>query len=359
MRAKLTPARPSHPLRRVLIIAPAPAQLLDLAGPAEVFAQAGRLLALANGGTGQLGTFAPLYAVEVAVVPAQAQDLPTTTAGVRLAAGPSLAELVADRRPLDTLIAAGGEGARNRADEPELRTAVRALARRARRVASVCTGAFVLAAADLLDGKRTATHWRWCDRLAESYPRVRVEPEPIFTRDGDLWTSAGVTAGIDLALALVEQDYGHALALAIARELVMFLRRPGGQGQFSAALAAQAAPSTSLRDLVAFIADNLHRPLTVETLAARVGLSPRQFARIFARELGVSPGRMVDRMRVEAARRRLEETPEGLAAVAAACGFGSEETMRRAFLRHLGTPPGAYRDRFRRPPTVTHVLHPN
>ena len=359
MRTRITPARPSRPLRRVLIIAPAPAQLLDLAGPAEVFAQAGRLLALAEGGSGQLGTFAPLYAVEVAVVPAKAQDLPTTTSGVRLAAGPSLAELVADRRPLDTLIAAGGEGARNRADEPELRTAVRALASRARRVASVCTGAFVLAAAGLLDGKRTATHWRWCDRLAESYPRVRVEPEPIFTRDGDLWTSAGVTAGIDLALALVEQDYGHALALAIARELVMFLRRPGGQGQFSAALAAQAAPSTSLRDLVAFIADNLHRPLTVETLAARASLSPRQFARVFARELGVSPGRMVDRMRVEAARRRLEEVPEGLAAVAAACGFGSEETMRRAFLRHLGTPPGAYRDRFRRPPTATHVLHPN
>jgi transcriptional regulator GlxA family with amidase domain len=178
---------------------------------------------------------------------------------------------------------------------------------------------------------------------------VRVEPEPIFIRDGNLWTSAGVTAGIDLALALVEEDHGHALALAIARELVMFLRRPGGQGQFSAALAAQAAPSASLRDLVAFIADNLHRPLTVDMLAERAHLSPRQFARVFTRELGVSPGRMVDRMRVETARRRLEEAPDGLAVVAAACGFGTEETMRRAFLRHLGTPPGAYRERFRRP----------
>src|SRR5712692_2682128 len=142
-----------------------------------------------------------------------------------------------------------------------------ALARRAHRIASICTGAFVLAAAALLDGKRAATHWRWCNRLAEIHPRVRVEPEPIFVRDGDLWTSAGVTSGIDLALALVEEDHGHALALAIARELVMFLRRPGGQGQFSAALAAQTASSTSLRDLVAFIADNLHRPLTVEMLA--------------------------------------------------------------------------------------------
>jgi transcriptional regulator GlxA family with amidase domain len=349
MRAKPTAAPLSRPLRRVLIIAPAPAQLLDLAGPAEVFSQAGRLLALTKGGAGQL------YALEVAVVPSPAQpEAPSTSSGVRLAAGRSLAELVADRRPLDTLIVAGGKGARTRASEPELTAAVRTLARRARRVASVCTGAFVLAAAGLLDGKRAATHWRWCDRLAQSFPRVRVEPEPIFTRDGNLWTSAGVTAGMDLALALVEEDHGHALALAIARELVMFLRRPGGQGQFSAALAAQAAPNTSLRDLVAYIADNLHRPLTVEVLAERARLSPRQFARIFTRELGVTPGRMVDRMRVEAARRRLEEAPAGLAAVAAACGFGSEETMRRAFLRHLGTPPGAYRERFRSPATPTH-----
>jgi transcriptional regulator GlxA family with amidase domain len=353
MSPKVSTTQPSRPLRRVLIFAPAPAQLLDLAGPAEVFAQAGRLLALSKGGTGQLGTFAPLYAVDVVVVPSQAlPDDPATTSGVRLAAGCSLADLVADRRPLDTLIAAGGEGARSRAEEPELRAAVRQLASRARRVASVCTGAFVLAAAGLLDGKRTSTHWRWCDRLAASYPRVRVEPEPIFTRDGDLWTSAGVTAGIDLSLALVEEDHGHALALAIARELVMFLRRPGGQGQFSTTLAAQAAPSTNLRDLLAWIADNLHQPLTVDALAARACLSPRQFARIFSRELGVSPGRMVDRMRVEAARRRLEEAPEGLASVAAQCGFGSEEAMRRAFLRHLGTPPGAYRDRFRCPSPV-------
>jgi transcriptional regulator GlxA family with amidase domain len=350
MRTKTASTAPARPQRRVLILAPAPAQLLDLAGPAEVFAQAGRILALSKGGTGQIGSFAPLYSVEIAVPPVPGRaDAPTTTSGVALAAGRSLAELRADRRALDTLILGGGEGARSRADEPELRATVRALASRARRVASVCTGAFVLAATGLLDGKPTATHWRWCDRLAASYPRVRVEPEPIFTRDGNLWTSAGVTAGIDLALALVEEDHGHALALAIARELVMFLRRPGGQGQFSAALAAQTAPSTNLSDLVAFIADNLHLPLTVDALAARAGLSPRQFARIFARELGVSPGRMVDRMRVEAARRRLEEGPEGLTAVAAACGFGTEETMRRAFLRHLGTPPGAYRDRFRRP----------
>ena len=323
--------------RRVLIVAAAPAQLLDVAGPAEVFAQASRLSA------------APFYDVEVAVVPDRNRQTPATTAGVQLASGRSLAALLADRRPLDTLIVAGGEGARLRADEPALRDAVRRLARRSRRVASVCTGAFILAATGLLDGKRAATHWQWCARLAALYPQIRVDPEPIFTREGNLWTSAGITAGIDLTLAMVEEDHGHRLALAVARQLVMFLRRPGGQQQFSAALAAQAASSASLRDLVAWIADNLHKPLTVEALAERARLSPRQFARVFARELGVTPAKLVDRIRVEAARRRLEESPRGLAAVAMACGFGSEETMRRAFLRQLGTPPGAYRERFRRP----------
>ena len=323
--------------RRVLILAAAPAQLLDVAGPAEVFAQAGRLSA------------ALFYDVEVAIVPGRSRQTPATTAGVQLASGRSLAALLLDRRPLDTLIVAGGEGARQRAAEPALRDAVRRLARRSRRVASVCTGAFILAATGLLDGKRAATHWQWCARLAALYPQIRVDPEPIFTREGNLWTSAGITAGIDLALAMVEEDHGHRLALAVARQLVMFLRRPGGQQQFSAALAAQAAPSASLRDLVAWIADNLHQPLTVDLLAGRAHLSPRQFARVFARELGVTPAKLVDRLRVEAARRRLEESPRGLAAVAVACGFGSEETMRRAFLRQLGTPPGAYRERFRRP----------
>jgi transcriptional regulator GlxA family with amidase domain len=273
--------------------------------------------------------------------------LPATTSGVLLVQGPSLEQLLADPRPLDTLLIGGGEGARLWGDDTALCDGVRALARRAGRVASVCTGAFVLAASGLLDDKRATTHWRWCDRLAVDYPRVRVERDPIFTRDGNVWSSAGVTAGIDLALALVEDDHGHALALAIARELVMFLRRPGGQAQFSAVLSAQAGPVGGLRDLVSWVADNLHRPLTVDQLASRACLSPRQFARVFMRDFGISPGRMVDRMRVEAARRQLEESPQGLAAIAAKCGFGGEEVMRRAFLRHVGTPPGSYRDRFK------------
>src|SRR5471032_108760 len=287
-------ASPTPPPRRILILAPAPAQVLDLAGPAEVFAQAGRLHAL--------GDFAALYTVEVAIVPG-ARGVRGTSSGVSIAGGSSLKELLADRRPLDTLIVGGGEGARHRSDEPELGNAVRRLSRRARRTVSVCTGAFVLAAAGLLDGRRATTHWRWIAELARRYPAVNVDPEPIFTHDGSLWTSAGITAGMDLALALVEEDHGHALALAIARELVMFLRRPGGQAQFSAALVAQTDPTTQpgadMRDLVAWMADNVDKPLTVELLAERTRLSPRQFARVFLREIGVPPGRMVDQMRIE------------------------------------------------------------
>lgn len=337
MATRNAPSSSTPAPHRVLIVAAAPAQLLDVAGPAEVFAQASRLSA------------APLYDIEVAVVPNADRKGPATTAGVQLASGRSLAALLTDRRPLDTLIVAGGEGARQRAEEPALRDAVRRLARRSRRVASVCTGAFILAPTGLLDGKRVATHWQWCARLAALYPQIKVDPEPIFTREGTLWTSAGITAGIDLTLAMVEEDHGHRLALAVARQLVMFLRRPGGQQQFSAALAAQTVSNGNLRDLVAWIADNLHKPLTVELLAERAHMSPRQFARVFARELGVTPAKLVDQLRVEAARQRLEESPRGLASVAVACGFGSEETMRRAFLRQLGTPPGAYRERFRRP----------
>jgi len=283
----------------VLIVSPAPVQSLDIAGPAEVFSQAGRVLGWSRGVPGQGGgddanSVPPLYDVEVVVVPMLAPPQAGSTLGRTLfAPGRSLAELVAERRPIDTLIVGGGEGARSRNHEPELREAVRRLARRSRRVASVCTGAFVLAAAGLLDGRRAVTHWRWCERLASEYPRIRVEAEPIYTRDGDLWTSAGITAGMDLALALVEEDHGHALALAIARELVMFLRRPGGQSQFSVALTSQAAPSAGMRDLVAWVADNLHRPLDVETLAARAGMSPRHFARVFLREVGVPLGLLV------------------------------------------------------------------
>jgi len=331
--------------RRVVILAVAPAQLLDIAGPTEVLAQAGRLHALERGEDGNTGGFAPLYGITCLIVPRP--GMPTTSAGLDLVSTTSEQALL-EGAPFDTLVVVGGEGARTRGDEITIQHLIRHLAPRARRVVGVCTGAFILAAAGLLEGRRVTTHWRWCAELAHRYPGLQVEPEPIYLRDGNIWTSAGITAGMDLALALVEEDHGHTLALAVARELVLFLRRPGDQKQFSSVLSAQTGPTARLGDLLAWMAVNLHRPLPVDTLAARAGLSPRTFARVFLEETGLTPARLVERMRVEEARRRLENGRTGLTAVAATCGFQTEETMRRSFLRQVGTAPGEYRDRFQR-----------
>ena len=334
---------PAQPPRRVLILAATPALLLDIAGPAEVLALAGQHRALEGGGNGDAGSFAPLYEVAFHVVAAPGK--PSTSVGLGLLSTVTAGELRA-WDALDTLVVAGGEGARNRAEDAAVQGIVRHLAPRSRRVVGVCTGAFILAAAGLLDGRRATTHWRWCAELARRYPAVRVDPEPIYVRDGGVWTSAGITAGMDLTLALVEDDHGHELSLAVARHLVMFLRRPGGQKQFSTALAAQAGTGNRFGELLAWMSENLHRPLSVEDLAERARLSPRQFARAFREEVGVTPALMLERLRVEAARRSLEAGRAGLAAVVGACGFGTEETMRRAFMRQVGTPPGGYRDRF-------------
>jgi transcriptional regulator GlxA family with amidase domain len=216
----------------------------------------------------------------------------------------------------------------------------------AQRIASVCTGAFLLARAGLLDGRRVTTHWAYADALARQFPAVHVDPEPIYVRDGSVITSAGVTAGIDLALALVEEDVGREAALDVARHLVVFLRRPGGQAQFSAQLHAQLARRRPLRDVQHWITERPAADLSVERLAARAGLSPRQFARSFAAETGMTPGRYVDRVRLEAARRELEDTGAAVGQVARSCGYGTPEAMRRAFIRTLGVSPAGYRQRF-------------
>jgi transcriptional regulator GlxA family with amidase domain len=220
---------------------------------------------------------------------------------------------------------------------------------------SVCTGAFLLAEAGLLDGRRVTTHWAYCSALAAKYPAIRVEEDPIFVRDGNIATSAGVTAGIDLALALVEDDLGRDAALDIARHLVVFLRRPGNQAQFSAQLAGQLANREPLRDVQRWIADHPAADLSVETLASQASLSPRQFARAFAAEVGMPPGRYVDRVRLETARRRLEDTADGVEQTARSCGYGTPEAMRRAFLRTLGVSPDEYRRRFRPAALSTHT----
>ena len=250
----------------------------------------------------------------------------------------------------DVLIVPGGEGARH--PDPELVSWLRARGHQAGQLVSVCTGAFLLAEAGLLDGRRVTTHWSRCDDLRRQYPAVQVDPEPIFVKDGRIATSAGITAGIDLALALVEDDLGRDTALAVARQLVVFLRRPGNQAQFSAQLSAQVAQRAPLRDVQQWIADHPAADLSVQALASQASLSPRQFARAFAAEVGIPPGRYVDRVRLETARRRLEDTADGIEQTARSCGYGTPEAMRRAFVRVLGVSPGEYRRRFRPEPSA-------
>ena len=319
--------------RRVAMIAFPDVQILDVTGPLEVFALATRLLR-------ERQRVDQAYAIELLAT--RAGVLPASS-GLQLVATNAFRDV---RGSIDTLLIAGGPGARAATRDAPLLRWLRHMAPRVRRLGSVCTGAFVLAEAGLLDGHRATTHWGACRALARQYPKVRVDSDPIFVRDGKVYTSAGVTAGMDLALALVEEDYGRAIALEVARGLVLFLRRPGGQSQFSAQLAAQAADREPLRELQSWIADHLDHDLSVEALADRVAMSPRNFARVFTREVGATPARFVETARIEAARRRLEESRDGVDAVAAHCGFGSAESMRRVFLRHLRVPPSAYRHRF-------------
>ncbi|MER6537791.1 GlxA family transcriptional regulator [Streptomyces sp900105755] len=254
-----------------------------------------------------------------------------------------------------TLLVPGGQGTRR--PDPELVAWLRAHGPLAARLVSVCTGAVLLAAAGLLDGHRATTHWAYCDRLARDHPAVEVDPDPIYVRDGHVATSAGVTSGIDLALALVEEDLGRDVALTVARHLVVFLRRPGNQAQFSAQLAAQTAQRAPLREVQlgapptpfrqwGRITEHPDDDLSVEALAARAALSPRHFARAFQAETGTTPGRYVDRVRLEHARRLLEDTGDGVEEVSRASGYGTPEAMRRAFLRTLGATPAEYRRRF-------------
>jgi len=325
------PPNPS-PLRIVEILAYPAVQLLDIAGPLQVFASANEIAARRGD--------APLYAPRVV---SAAAPVVIASAGLGLVA----AGLPPARAAVDTLVVAGGPGVHAAAADPALLAWVRARARRAQRVASVCTGAFLLAAAGLLDGRRAATHWMHCAELARRFPTIRVEADPIFVRDGAIWTSAGVTAAIDLALALVEEDGGRALALAVARHLVMFLKRPGGQAQFSTVLSLQGAEDR-FGALHSWMTTRLTGDLSLSALAERAGMSERSFSRHYAEATGITPARAVERLRVEAARRLLSDTRLPLKRIAVRCGFGSEETLRRSFMRLLAATPQNYRARFSR-----------
>jgi transcriptional regulator GlxA family with amidase domain len=322
-------------MRHIVFVAFEQALLLDIAGPFQVFASA-RDLSVQDG-------LADPY--RLSVVSAKGGEI-ATSSGLGLATR-RLAAL--KREAIDTLITVGGVGSRAAVQEHALIGWVARRAQKARRVCSVCTGAFLLAEAGLLDGRRAVTHWGSCEALAQRYPRVAVERDPIFLRDGNIWTSAGVTAGIDLALALVEADLGRAMALRVARHLVVFLKRPGGQSQFSAMLENQAEGDGAFEDLHDWMAQHLADDLGVEALAARAGMSPRNFARVYARRMGATPAKAVERLRVDAARRALEESDASIECIARRCGFGDEERLRRSFLRQLGVVPRHYRARFSRP----------
>jgi transcriptional regulator GlxA family with amidase domain len=332
--------------RQIAILVYPGVQSLDVTGPLEVFAGAESLVS--TDGSGRRG-------YEVQILSRDGAPLETSSG---LTIKPHAATRDAPAR-IDTLIVAGGAGQAAACADRDLLDWIVTTSRSSRRTASVCTGAFLLAAAGLLDGRRATTHWASADWLQRSYPAIEVDPDPIFVRDGSpsgddaIWTSAGVTAGMDLALALVEEDLDRDAALTIARHLVLFLRRPGNQSQFSATLVSQQPEREPLREIQRAVIEDSAADHSVEAMAARAHMSPRHFARAFRAEVGVTPARYVERVRLEAARRHLEDTAEPISTVAAACGFGTAETMRRAFLRTLDVGPAEYRRRFHSPSIAT------
>lgn len=310
--------------RSVLVVLFDDIQSLDVTGPMEVFAGASRF---------------PEVSYELRTASLDGTPV-RSSCGLTLVPDCGLADAPAPH----TLLVPGGGGTRT--PDPALVDWLRDHGPLPERLVSVCSGALLLAAAGLLDGHRATTHWNVTDRLARDHPAVDVDPEPIFVRDGRISTSAGVTTGIDLALALVEEDHGRDVALTVARHLVVFLRRPGSQSQFSAQLSAQTARREPLREVQHWITEHPGADLGVEALAARARLSPRHFARAFRTETGTTPGRYVDQVRLEHARRLLEDTTDGVAGIARSSGYGTPEAMRRAFVKALGTAPAEYRRRF-------------
>lgn len=321
--------------RRIVFLAAQQTQILDVAGPFQVFVRAAELFA-EDDPAGR----APY---EVHLLSCARDGIVATNCGLGLAGATDWRDFDG---PIDTLLAAGGTGLEAAARDEALLEWLRGAAGRARRIGSICTGAFLLAAAGLLGGKRVATHWKACAELAARFEALTVDPDPIYIRDGDTYTSAGITAGMDLALALVEDDLGPATALAVAREMVLYLRRSGGQSQYSAALRLQASDHNRFGELRGWAGENLKQDMQVERLAARAGMSTRNFSRAFAKDCGITPAQYVERLRVEAARRRLEESTDQLAKVADDCGFHSVQGLRRSFLRVLAVPPNDYRCRF-------------
>ena len=317
--------------RRIVIIAFPGVQPLDVVGPHEVFAGANQVCAAAGS---PLPYDVAVYSTDGAPV--------VTESGLQFAT----TALPSATRRLDTLVLPGGNGVFAAAHDAALVRWVATAALASRRVATVCTGSFLAAKAGLLNGRRVTTHWARADRLQADHPDIQVDPDPIYVRDGNVWSSAGVTAGIDLCLALVEDDLGHEVAQTIARWLVMFLRRPGGQTQFATPVWAPRAERSTVRAVQALVESAPGGDHRVPTMAAAAAMSERHFSRVFAEEVGETPARYVERVRLEAARHELETTTDTVDVIATRCGFGTAETMRRAFHRRLRVAPDAYRRRF-------------
>ena len=312
---------------RVVLLAYEGMNILDLVGPLQALSTANR------------GAEAVLYETIVASVDGGAV---VSSSGLPVVTVP-LAEL--DGVPIDTLIVAGGCASEVYEAPAALVVWIERRASSVRRLCSVCTGAFLLAAANQLEGRKVTTHWAWQDRLKNLHPGIAVDAEQIYIRDGSVWTSAGVTAGIDLTLALIEDDFGHRVAIDAARQLVMFMKRAGGQSQYSVPLAAQ-TQADRFAELHSWVASHLRDDLRVERLADQAGMAPRSFARTYVEKLGRTPAKMVEAMRLEAACRALEESGMPLKSIADAVGYGDEQKLRRAFSRHLGVSPSEFRERF-------------
>lgn len=322
--------------KTIVFLAAPQTQILDVAGPYQVFVRAAENYVRGHPNR------KPPYRVLLAST--TRRKTVSTNCGLVITGTDTFRSLPG---PIDTLLVAGGTGVEQASQEKELLLWLQRTSRRVRRLGSICTGAFLLASAGLLKGKRAATHWKWAPELARRFKDITVDPDSIYIRDGNTYTSAGVTAGMDLALALVEEDLGSTAALTVARELVLYLRRVGGQSQFSAALALQSSDRKQIEEIRAWVVDNLSRDLRVANLAAKAGMSPRNFARVFLNDTGWTPARFVERSRVEAARRRLEESHDNLEKIASDCGLGSIQGLRRSFQRVFRVPPSEYRHRFK------------
>ena len=326
--------------RQVVMVVYPDAHILDVVGPLEVLTGAKLFLP------------ADMPTYEVHVVAHHAGAI-RTTSGLTIEADESFEDALKDDQPIDTLIIAGGHGTLEALEDDALLSFVSHAAAQSSRIVSICTGAMILAEVGILDGKRATTHWWWCPILSKKYPQVQVEADAIYVRDGNIWTSAGVTTGMDLALSLVELDWGHDVALQVARYNVMYMMRPGGQTQFSAHLVAQKAEDPVINSTLDYVLGHLTDALTVTALAARACMSERTFARKFKEQTGVTPAHYVEAARVQAARVELEQSDAGIEQIAVQTGFQSAERMRRAFQRHVGVSASDYRDRFR--PVVSSV----